>query len=256
MSELLSDAALWILFLNHKPGKAALREKVSVAMAAYNGEKYIKRQIETILVNLSEGDELIVSDDGSTDSTKEIVSSFKDSRIVLIDGPGAGVKKNFENAILHCTGKYIFLCDQDDEWANNKVSRIMDIFERTGDILVIHDCRIIDSKDNVIVPSFFEFRKSGPGRIKNFVKNTYIGCCMAFDSDLKDYFIPIPDRIEMHDQWIGILAQKRGHVSFIKEPLIDYRRHGENTSDVFHHHTVLKMISNRLNLLAELLKRG
>ena len=86
-----------------------MREKVSVALASYNGEKYIGRQIESILRNLSAQDELVVSDDGSGDGTVRVVESFRDPRVKIVNGPGMGVKKNFENAIKNCTGKYIFL---------------------------------------------------------------------------------------------------------------------------------------------------
>ena len=97
-----------------------MREKVSVAMASFNGEKYISTQIKTILENLTENDELVISDDGSTDGTRRIIEGFNDSRIRLLEGPKQGVKKNFENAIRNCSGKYIFLSDQDDVWMCGK----------------------------------------------------------------------------------------------------------------------------------------
>ena len=91
-------------------------KKISVAMATYNGEKYIKKQIESILINLNKDDELIISDDGSKDKTLDIIKSIKDKRIKIISGPKQGVIKNFENALNNCTGEYIFLSDQDDIW--------------------------------------------------------------------------------------------------------------------------------------------
>ena len=75
---------------------------ISVAMTSYNGEKYIKHQMESVLANLQEDDEVIVSDDGSSDKTLEIIQSFNDSRIKIVLGPGEGINKNFENAIKHC----------------------------------------------------------------------------------------------------------------------------------------------------------
>lgn len=85
-----------------------MRPKVSVAMATYNGEKYIREQIKTILDCLEENDELVISDDGSTDNTLGIINSFNDNRIVLIDGPKKGIKQNFANAIKNTSGEYIF----------------------------------------------------------------------------------------------------------------------------------------------------
>lgn len=85
------------------------RNKVSVAMATYNGEKYIYEQVKTILNNLDENDELIISDDGSTDRTLEIVKEIKDSRIKIIQGAESGIKQNFANAISHTNRRlYIF----------------------------------------------------------------------------------------------------------------------------------------------------
>ena len=87
-----------------------MREKISVAMATYNGEQYIEEQLKSVLKQLNDNDEIIISDDGSTDSTMNIIDGIGDCRIKVFKGPGKGVKKNFENAIRQCKGKYIFLC--------------------------------------------------------------------------------------------------------------------------------------------------
>lgn len=231
-----------------------MREKVSVALASYNGEKYIGRQIESILRNLSVQDELVVSDDGSGDETLRIVESFRDPRIKIVAGPGLGVKKNFENAIKNCTGKYIFLSDQDDVWMDGKVDAVLDVFEECDCPVVVHDSIVVDEEEQEIEGSFFDYRKSGPGFIKNIVKNTYVGCCMAFDSELVKDILPIPDDIEMHDQWIGLMGERKGKPAFITDRLILFKRHGDNTSDPFHHYPLKKMIHNRLMLLKELIK--
>lgn len=231
-----------------------MRDSVSVAMATYNGEKYIKEQIETILINLQENDELIISDDGSKDKTREIIEAFSDKRIRLLDGPRQGVKKNFENAIKACSGKYIFLCDQDDIWDEQKVETVLKAF--TDEVkVVVHDCTLVNDEGEVIVDSFFDYRASGPGILKNIWKNSYMGCCMAFDSKIMGTILPIPDKIEMHDQWIGILGDRLGKNIFIKESLIKYRRHSENVSDCFNHYGFWKMLSNRIRLVCELFKR-
>ena len=232
-----------------------MREKVSVAMATYNGEKYIKEQIDSILKNLNKEDEIIISDDGSTDSTRDIIKSYKDKRIKLIDGPKKGVKQNFANAIQNTTGKYIFLSDQDDIWSDNKINKMIEVFNERKATLVVHDALVFDSENNkVLYESFFRFRKSAPGFIRNIYKNTYIGCCMAFDSKIKEKILPIPNNIEMHDQWIGILNDMYYNKSvFISDKLIKYRRHSENVSEM-KHYTVGKMIKNRINLIRELIK--
>lgn len=229
---------------------------VSVALASYNGERYIEEQIRSILKNLEMQDEIIVSDDGSTDSTLEIIKSIDDPRVMVIAGPGLGIKKNFEHAISNCGGRYIFLADQDDVWAEDKVDKVVEAFLREKAPVVVHDCEIVDDNGHVIEESFYAFRNSGPGKFKNHLKNTYIGCCMAFDAALKDSVLPIPDDIEMHDQWIGIIGDNLGDNVFIPDKLIRYRRHENNASDAFHHHSFMKMLKNRIVLLSRLTKRG
>lgn len=230
--------------------------KISVAMASYNGEKYIKEQIDSILLQLSETDELIISDDGSKDNTKKIIESYKDNRIKLVEGPHDGIKKNFENSIKNCSGDYIFLCDQDDVWFHNKVNEIMKIFESNSNItLVMHNAEIVDDDMKNIYPyTTFEWRKSKTGIIKNVWKNSYIGCCMAFDRKLVKNFSPIPNNIEMHDQWIGIISDKYGKNYLLNKCLIKYRRHGDNCSSM-EHHDIKTMLSNRLKFLYNFFRR-
>lgn len=229
---------------------------VSVALASYNGEKYIEEQIRSILKNLELQDEIIVSDDGSTDRTLEIIKEINDPRVMVIEGPGKGIKANFANAIANCGGRFIFLSDQDDIWADNKVDKVVETFLNTKAPVIVHDCEIVDDNGVCIEPSFFALRKSGPGKIKNHIKNTYIGCCMAFDAALRDAFLPIPDDIEMHDQWIGIIGDNLGENVFIEDKLIKYRRHESNASDVFNHHPFMTMLRNRIVLLMRLTKKG
>lgn len=228
--------------------------KCSVAMATYNGEKYIKEQIDSILLNLDQNDELIISDDGSTDETLNIIKNYNDSRIKLIQGPKKGIKQNFANAIKNCNGQYIFLSDQDDIWNKNKKKIVLDTFEKNNCTLVVHDCEVINNEYETLESSFFELRKSKKGIVKNIIKNSYIGCCMCFDSKIKNKILPIPNDIEMHDQWIGIIAEKYGESIFIKDKLIKYRRHDNNASGMKHHPLNI-MIKNRLNFIKNYRKR-
>lgn len=209
---------------------------ISVCVAAFNGEKYIEEQILSVLRNLDSQDEIIISDDGSSDRTRRIVDDLaeKDRRIRIIDGPRKGLIKNFENAIVHSKGDIIFLCDQDDVWKDNKVKTVLDIFENTDCTLVMHDACIVDSNLRISGCSFFEFKKCKKGYWRNLIKNSYIGCCMAFKRSILDYAIPFPDNIPMHDQWIGLLSERVGKVEFCNEQLLLYRRHSNNASEMTH----------------------
>lgn len=231
---------------------------ISVAMISYQGAKYIEEQLDSILMQLGADDEVVISDDGSTDGTREILAQYtrKDSRVRMIDGPKAGVKKNVENALRACDGEYIFLADQDDIWMPEKVERVMDTFEKSGVGLVVHDALVTDGNcQKVILDSFYSLKGSGAGVLKNIWRNTYIGCCMAFKRDLLEQVLPIPNYIEMHDQWIGIINDqlKRG-TTFIPEKLIKYRRHGSNASEMSHY-PIPRMLKNRICFVWALLTR-
>ena len=127
---------------------------ISVCLASYNGEKYIKEQLDSILSQLNDEDELIVSDDGSTDSTPEILSSYSEQFPILriVKGPGKGVIKNFEYAISLAKGELIFLSDQDDIWCSSKVSRVKEAFSSSGKncMLVLHDAEICLERNSYI----------------------------------------------------------------------------------------------------------
>lgn len=198
--------------------------KISVALAAYKGEKYIAEQLSSILSQLSENDEVVVSDDFPQGETKRIVEQMCDSRIEYIEGPTQGVCANFENALKHCTGDIIFLADQDDVWLENKVKTVCEALEEND--LVMHDAYITDSFLNKSGETCFTVHNANTGFLKNLKRNSFTGCCMAFRKDILAQVLPLPKGLPMHDWWIGLVAIKKGYrVSLINEPLMLWRRH-------------------------------
>lgn len=236
--------------------------RISVAMPVYNGERFLREQLDSILEQLSGEDEIIVSDDGSSDHTPAILSEYEKKcsgilkRFQVLKGPGRGVKQNVGFALAHCRGSYIFLADQDDIWIKGKAARVLELFERQQAGLIVHDAVVFtEDVKQPLMDSFFRFRNARAGIVKNFTKNSYIGCCMAFRRELLKQALPIPEDIEMHDQWIGILNDfyyKNSY--FYEKPLIYYRRHGENNSGLTHYGP-MKMIRNRLVFLWRFLGR-
>ena len=206
--------------------------KISVALAAYKGEQYIAEQIGSILGQLGENDELIVSDDfpkGKTRAVVEAISS-KDKRIIYLEGPGKGVVKNFENALKACSGDVIFLSDQDDVWLPGKVEAVMNEI-KNGAKLVLHDASRTDADLQITSPSCFEVHGANASFARNLLKNTFVGCCMAFTKDLLDMTMPFPEGIAMHDWWIALIALKKNQKTvLLKKPFILWRRHGENVT--------------------------
>lgn len=200
---------------------------ISVCIASYNGEKYIREQIDSILCQISKNDELIVSDDGSTDDTIHILQEYDDSRIKLIhnDAPH-GVVANFENALRHANGDYIFLSDQDDVWLPNKVEVFMETFNQTGAAVLLSDCKMSDANLNVISESKFREENVGIGVLKNIVKCGYLGSCMAFTRECLTDFLPIPlNKYLFHDIWIGLTSGSKRKFVLINQPTMIYRRH-------------------------------
>lgn len=206
--------------------------KISVALAAYKGEQYIAEQIGSILGQLGENDELIVSDDFPSGKTRAVVEaiSSQDKRIIYLEGPGKGVVKNFENALKACSGDVIFLSDQDDVWLPGKVEAVMNEIEN-GAKLVLHDASITDADLQITSPSCFEVHGANASFARNLLKNTFVGCCMAFTKDLLDMTMPFPEGIAMHDWWIALIALKKNQKTvLLKKPFILWRRHGDNVT--------------------------
>ena len=228
---------------------------ISVCMATYNGGQFIDRQLRSILPQLNETDEVIISDDGSKDDTLSIIHHLDDPRIRVVHNIGRrGPVGNFEHALRQATGKFIFFADQDDIWQPDKVSTTVRLLENNE--LVLANCQIIDQHGTVLWPSFFNYRGSRRGFWHNLYRNSYIGCCMAFRREVLEYVLPFPAHIHMHDWWIGLLVELKGRIAFCEKPLMQYVRHGQNASPTGETgYPFSQRISNRFSLLLNVIKR-
>ena len=230
---------------------------ISVCVATHNGERYIKQQLESILCQIGQEDEVVVSDDGSTDKTLAVIDGFKDSRIKvrLFSQPSSSshpheyVCRNFENALKHAQGDYIFLSDQDDEWLPNKVEVCLSDLEQYD--CVLHDFMHIDENENVTLPLHY----NGTFRPYNYFLRVgkHYGCAMAFRRSVLDYALPFPKHLLLHDYWIGILSETLGHFYYEKTPLIRYRIHHLNTSET--HNSLVFKISYRVKTILDVFMR-
>lgn len=232
--------------------------KLSVCMATYNGERFIRRQLETILSQLGPEDEVVVSDDSSTDRTLEVVRSFADPRIRIFAGNTCRSPIfNFENALKQATGDVIALADQDDVWLLNKVEVIREQFNgREREVfLIVMDGRVVDEEERVLEESIFRRINAGPGLLKNIYDNTFLGCSMAFTRPLLEIALPFPRTIPMHDMWLGDLAQIFGSVAFVPEKTVLYRKHGASMTDFKRRFMPVTQIKRRWWLAYHLVKR-
>jgi glycosyltransferase involved in cell wall biosynthesis len=227
---------------------------ISVCIATFNGEKYLKEQLDSIIDQLDKKDEIIISDDGSSDNTLKIIESYNDGRIVLYKNSFKNVVLNFEFAIYKATGDYIFLSDQDDIWHRDKVESFMDCFLKNPNVtLLISDFQIID-ENGLNLDGVYNKNKFSTSLLKNVLVNNFIGCAMAFTSTTKNVIMPFPKNIAMHDWWIGTCSTLNGEIQFVDKKLHSYRRHSSNLTTEAGAKVGVK-IKWRLNLIVNLIIR-
>lgn len=233
---------------------------ISVCMATYNGEKFIEKQLTSILTQLGPNDEVIIIDDNSKDETvfviKNLLKDYPIAATVMVNDKNKGPIGSFETAIEHSKGEFIVLADQDDEWLPNKISKIMETFEKYTPALIVHDARVIDGSGKELAKSWNQYNSNKISKtiMSNVFKNGYTGCMMAFTRELAQQALPFPSTIEMHDQWIALVAIKtKSEIRFIEEPLMNYVRHGNNVTGM-KKRKITEMMAGRVNMLNAILR--
>ena len=208
--------------------------RVSVCMPTYNGERYIEAQMRSILEQLSPADEVIVSDDSSSDRTVDILRQIGDPRVRLFTGNRfRSPIYNMENALRAARGAFIFLSDQDDIWLKDKVAKMLLALESFE--LAACDCRVVDADLNPLHESYFSWIGARPGFFRTLFRSPYVGNCLAFQRSLLDRALPFPARLPMHDWWLALLAEAGHSVTLVREPLVLFRRHPQTVSSSFSH---------------------
>jgi hypothetical protein len=232
--------------------------KVTVVMAVYNGCRYLKEQLDSVLADLCANDEIVIVDDASTDGSAQLIGSYSDQRIRYVRNQvNMGVRKTFERGLELAEKDVLFLCDQDDVWMLGKRKAVINVFANQQQCaLVVHDAEVIDAKGNLTHASFMNLRGGFESAVfYNIVRNRYLGCAMAFRASLRHHVLPIPADVPMHDMWIGIRLRMIGSVEFLPIPLIRYRRHGGNVSPM-HRQALWQMITWRWQLFSALVRRA
>lgn len=229
---------------------------ISVAMAVYNGERFLRKQLDSIIEQLHNDDEIVISYDASSDDTWSIIKEYEskyDFIHVLINND-PGVFGNFENAIRNCKKDYIFISDQDDIWHPEKRACVVKCFKQTGADMVIHDGCHINSRGEVVSESFFDMYRIKKGLLRNFAKPRYSGCCTAFTRQMKNIILPMPKSVGAYDHWLGMAGEMYGKLVFLDEKLLYHRLHGENVTPVSRRGMKI-ILPARMNLAKNLLMR-
>jgi glycosyltransferase involved in cell wall biosynthesis len=210
------------------------RDSISVVMATYNGETFLREQIDSLTSQSRIPDEIIIADDASKDSTVAIAREFARTapcKVILIEREtNVGYPRNFSDALTHARGDYIFLSDQDDIWITSKIETIADEFRKTSSLLVSHDFRITNQNNQTIIESYYEAVRSmniSPAIVVH-------GCALAFRRELLQIAgFPTHPQSWTHDTWLCAIATALNSRSYLSIPLINHRIHGQNTSGWF-----------------------
>lgn len=230
---------------------------ISVCMATFNGRRFLHRQLETILSQLGPDDELIVSDDASTDGTPELVQQLCGERATLLRGGYRNPVLNFENALRQASGEVIVLADQDDVWCDGRLGLVRKHFVGRGGErrLVLFDGKVIDEEERVLHDSLFALKGSRTGFWRNLYDSSYPGCCLAFSRELLAISLPFPKKILMHDMWIAMLAELCGEIVIDPSITILYRKHAASTTTFARRFEPVRQVSERAHMAYCLLVR-
>ncbi|MPL79122.1 hypothetical protein SDC9_24997 [bioreactor metagenome] len=228
-----------------------MNDKISIAIATFNGEKYIKDQLDSIYTQTLIPDEVIVVDDCSTDRTISILNEYKNTYglKLYINNKNLGLNRNFEKAISLCTSDYIMLCDQDDVWFNHKIETTYNkikAVENNKPTLVSSNCIDVDS--NLKPIAINKNLKDADSYATTLLGHHSQGCTLMMNKMLVNKILPFPSDVEyIYDLYIGLTAAMIGNKYYIGEPLMFYRHHTSNVlgKDIYYKRTIMERIKNK-----------
>lgn len=213
---------------------------ISVCLATWNGEKFLGDQLASILPQLAADDELVITDDSSSDDSVQIIRDLHEPRVRLFVGNRFhSPLRNFEFAVSRTRGGYIVLADQDDVWLPDKLALTvakMKELERLHDpatpLLVHTDLQVVDADLRPIAASLWRYQLTDPigGVALNrlLVQNPVTGCTVMINAALRDLSLPIPAGAVMHDWWLALVAAAFGAIGHVSRPTVLYRQHSGN----------------------------
>lgn len=216
---------------------------IDILLAAYNGERYISEQIESIINQTYTDWILYIKDDCSTDRTVDIVREYEKKysekiKVIVSDKPSGSAKDNFFSMLKYSKNNYIMTCDQDDVWLPDKIEVTYNKMRETErenkerPILVHTDLKVVDENLNITSESLFRLQNMNSFRdkINNLlVQNIVTGCTVMVNRNLLNYIVEIPKNAVMHDWWMALVASSFGKIVFVNLSTVLYRQHGNNS---------------------------
>ncbi len=225
------------------------KPKLQILLATYNGASYLAQQIDSLLAQTYENWELLISDDGSSDTTHDILREYEEKyrnkiKVIGKDKSHMGACANFFYLMRESDAEYVMFCDQDDYWEKDKIEISLNEMRKAESekggptpILVFTDLKVVDADLNTISDSYMKYARLDPGKAspnRMIIQNTVTGCTTLFNRKLCDMALMCPDSndVVMHDWWISLVASCLGELRYINKATIKYRQHGENTIGV------------------------
>jgi len=228
----------------------ALRLRADILLASFNGERFLREQMDSIIAQSHDDWHLIIRDDGSTDSTLEILREYSEkykSKLTIIDDGlgGLGARGNFSRLMEYSTAPYILFSDQDDIWEKDKVKDMLTAIQQAESknqvsatetpepTCVFSDLAMINENGELIAPSLWEKESIDPTRVllgQLLVQNVPYGCTMIINRSLLDLATPIDGRALLHDHWLALLSAAAGRILSFNKATIRHRIHDTNAS--------------------------
>ena len=213
-----------------KPINSVDAPLISIAMCTYNGERYLREQLDSLITQDYPNLEIQIVDDCSTDATFQILTEYsaKYPQVLIHQNErNLGFRRNFEKALSLCSGEYISLCDQDDIWFPQKVSAL---YNAIGDNqLAYAEVQLIDDDGTELDKGFPPVNVlDDPSHMSLLLTNCVTGHACLIRRSLLEKALPIPDDVKMHDHWLAFVAASTGGIKLLHEKLSFYRQHVSN----------------------------
>lgn len=221
------------------------KHSLAILLSTYNGAKYLREQLDSLLLQSYKDWELYIRDDGSTDGTLSIISEYasrySNIHFIVDNEKQKGPRDSFMHLLKLIDAQYYMFCDQDDIWLEDKIEKTfvklkeVEIEKLDSPILVCSDLCVVDEKLSVISNSLWDMSKVMPSILSRNYKylsvcNFVTGCTVMINNKVKQIAFPTPKDFPMHDYYLALcVSYKGGILSYINYPLILYRQHGNNS---------------------------